>query len=192
MTLDRTTRLALAVTGATVLAVWFGVRPLHVRASTLEGDVADLQVRIAESSVPEARLDAARLERDRRRSMLVGEGFDRLPGGTPDVAGVIRRLSLPIDGLRVFDQTFTAGRAGAAASGGPEGWRATPVRLEVVGDWAAIRELLGLVDDLPGPVRTTALRLQRTEVDHAPAVRLELELDVLHRDAVTDREEKTP
>lgn len=191
MTIDRTTRMALVVTAATVMAVWFGVRPLHVRAASLETDVDDLRERIAESSVPEAQLDATRVERDRRRSMLAAEGFESLPDGTPDVAGVIRRLSLPIDGHRVLDQTFTAGRAGAAANGAPDGWRATPVRVEVVGDWSAIRDLLDLVDDLPGPVRTTALRLNRTEVEGLPAARLELELDVLHRDATASGEETT-
>lgn len=191
MTIDRTTRMALAVTGATALAVWFGVRPLHLRAATLEGDVTDLQERIAEASVPEAQLDATRLERERRREMLASEGFDALPDGAPDVAGVIRRLSLPIDGHRIFDQTFTAGRPGAAANGAPEGWRATPVRVEVEGDWSAIRELLDLVDDLPGPVRTTALRLNRTEVDGLSAARLELELDVLHRTVMATSEETT-
>lgn len=191
MTIDRTTRMALVVTAATVMAVWFGVRPLHVRAASLENDVDDLRERIAESSVPEAQLDATRVERDRRRSMLAAEGFESLPDGTPDVAGVIRRLSLPIDGDRVLDQTFTAGRAGAAANGAPDGWRATPVRVEVVGDWSAIRDLLDLVDDLPGPVRTTALRLNRTEVEGLPAARLELELDVLHRDETASGEETT-
>ena len=119
MTVDRVFRTALILAAAAAFAVWFGVRPLHTRAGLLEADVDDLRERIAESSVPEARLDAARTERDRRRSMLAIEGFDRMPAGIPDVAGVIRRLSLPIDGLRVLDQTFTAGRAGAAASGAP-------------------------------------------------------------------------
>jgi len=186
VTIDRVLRTTLILTAAALFAVWFGIRPLHSRAGVLEADVDDLRDRIAESSVPEARLDAARTERDRRRSMLEREGFDRMHAGTPDVAGVIRTLSLPIDGLRVLDQTFTAGRAGAAANGGPEGWQATPVRVELVGDWNAIRHLLDLVDGLPGPVRTTTLRLERTEFDGASAARLELELDVLHRDASDD------
>lgn len=189
MTLDRVFRMAFILAAAAAFAVWFGVRPLHSRAGLLEADVDDLRERIAESSVPEARLDAARAERDRRRSMLVTEGFDRMSVGVPDVAGVIRRLSLPIDGLRVLDQTFTAGRAGAAANDAPGTWEATPVQVELVGDWTAIHRLLELVDDLPGPVRTTALRMQRTEFDGSSAARLELELDVLHRDGSADRTE---
>jgi hypothetical protein len=181
MTIDRVFKSALMVTAATALATWFGVRPLHVRAADLERDVESLHERIAVSSVPEARLAAAQRERDRRRDMLRREGFDRMPDGAPDLAGVIRRLSLPIDHVRVLDQTFTAGRPGTAASGAPEGWFATPIRVELDGDWSAVRELLDVVDGLEVPVRTTKLRLERTEVDGGVAARLELDLDVLHR-----------
>jgi hypothetical protein len=189
MTVDRVLKTALIVTAATALATWFGVRPLHLRAADLEDDVVSLHGRIADAAVPEARLDAAKVERDRRRSMLRTEGFDRVPLGSPDLAGVIRRLSLPIDGVRVLDQTFTAGRPGPAASDAPEDWRATPIRVELSGDWTAIRELLALVDDLPAPVRTTKVVLRRVEIDGGVAARIELELDVLHRDETTGQEE---
>ena len=104
-----------------------------------------------------------------------------MPDGSPDLAGVIRRLSLPIDRVRVLDQTFTAGRSALAASGAPDGWSATPIRVELVGDWSAVRELLQVVDGLDVPVRTTAIRLERSQVDGGVAARLELDLDVLHR-----------
>jgi hypothetical protein len=181
MTMDRVLRTATVLAGATALATWFGVRPLHLRAADLERDVDALHERIAVSSVPEARLDAARRERDRRRDMLRQEGFERMPDGSPDLAGVIRRLSLPIDRVRVLDQTFTAGRSALAASGAPDGWSATPIRVELVGDWSAVRELLQVVDGLDVPVRTTAIRLERSQVDGGVAARLELDLDVLHR-----------
>jgi len=185
MTMDRVLKTAMVVAGATALATWFGVRPLHLRAADLEQDVASLHERIAISSVPEARLEAARAERDRRREMLRREGFDRMPDGSPDLAGVIRRLSLPIDGVRVLDQTFTAGRSGTAASGAPDGWFATPIRVELVGDWSAVRDLLEVVDGLDVPVRTTSVRLERTDVEGGGAARLELDLDVLHRSVGT-------
>jgi hypothetical protein len=181
MSLDRVLKTAMGLAAATALATWFGVRPLHLRASELERDVVSLQDRIAVAAVPEARLESVRQERDRRRGMLRHEGFDRMPEGNPDLAGVIRRLSLPIDRIRVLDQTFTAGRSGSAANAAPSGWSATPIRVELVGDWSAVRELLAVVDGLEVPVRTTTIRLERTEIDGGPAARLELELDVLHR-----------
>lgn len=185
MKTDRVIRTAMIVAAATALATWFGVRPLHLRAAVLEQDVASLRERIAISSVPEAQLEAAGRERDRRRDMLVREGFHRMPEGSPDLAEVIRRLSLPIDRVRVLDQTFTAGRSGSAASGAPDGWMATPIRVELLGDWSAIRELLEVVDGLEVPVRTTALRVERSEVDGGAAARLEIELDVLNRSTDT-------
>jgi hypothetical protein len=192
MTIDRVFKTALVVAGATALATWFGVRPLHLRAADLEQDVESLHERIAVSSVPEARLAAAQRERDHRRELLRREGFDRMPDGSPDLAGVIRRLSLPIDHVRVLDQTFTAGRSGTAGNGAPDGWFATPIRVELDGDWSAVRELLDVVDGLDVPVRTTRLQLKRSEVDGGVAARLELDLDVLHRSAVIAEEGRTP
>lgn len=184
MNLDRVTWTALVIAATLAIATWFGIRRLHAEASSLEHEVVVLTDRIAASSVPEARLESVRGEQSRRRAMLLAEDFDRLPVGAPDLAEVIRRLSLPIDGERVLDQTFTAGRPGAAAHEAPSAWRATPVRVELVGDWSAVSSLLSLVDDLPGPVRTTTLRLHRQDGVDRPIARLELELDVLHRETL--------
>ena len=86
--------------------------------------------------------------------------------------------------LAILSGCITTETGGFTEKASPE--EALERRVELVGDWNAIRHLLDLVDGLPGPVRTTTLRLERTEFDGASAARLELELDVLHRDASDD------
>ncbi len=179
MKIDPIMKLAAIAGGAALLATWFGVRPLHVRASLIEDEAATLHLRASEETVPAARLNAFRREADRRAEMLDQEKVFDLPVGPPDLAGVIRRLSLPIDGIRVIDQTFTAGRSVSAGLGSPEWWRSSPVQVELVADWPSIRRLLGLIDELSTPVRTTTIEIERLESEPGIA-RLRLELDALH------------
>lgn len=180
MNLDRTMQAAVLIALGAMLATWFGVRPLHVRADALEQRTTDLLVRADEAEVPTARLERLRMERDRRRRMLEDECPLVDAAMPPDLASVVGRVSLPIDGVTVVDQTFTAGTAGPAGLAAPEDWRATMIVIETVASWTAIRRQLTLVEALDVPVRTTSFDLERLESGGGMA-RLTLKLDVLHR-----------
>lgn len=179
MSMQPTMRLAVLVGLIGAMATWFGVRPLHVRAAIIENETERLREMVAEETVPAAELAAVVREATRRGRMIETEKVDSLPTGPPDLAGVIRRLSLPIDGIRVMDQTFTARRSASAGIGAPAWWKSRPVQVEIVADWSSIRGFLELVDDLPNPVRTTTFRLERLDSE-AGMARLQLELDALH------------
>ena len=179
MKLEPTMRFAVVAGVVGAMATWFGVRPLHLRAATIETETRRLHEMVAAETVPAAKLSSVAHEAERRARMMEMEKVGTLPVGPPDLADVIRRLSLPIDGVRVDDQTFTARRSASAGIGAPEWWKSRPVHVELVADWASIRGLLVLVDNLPNPVRTTSFRLERLESDRGLA-RLHLELDALH------------
>ncbi|MDG2021303.1 MAG: hypothetical protein P8J59_05085 [Phycisphaerales bacterium] len=171
--------LLLALSGAT--AVWFGIAPLHARAAAQQAETSALRARVAESPVPSERLTPFRSELDRRSRMLRDECPDPLIATKPDLAGVIRRLSLPIDGQRVVDQTFTAERSGPVDLDSDVQWSATPIRIELVAAWSAIAEVLNLIETMEIPSRVTEFRLER---DSDPAIEMAtafIELDVLHR-----------
>lgn len=180
MNVDRTMQAAIAVALAAALATWFGVRPLHVRADDLERRTSDLLQRANDAEVPKTRLERLRTERDRRQSMLDAECPLVDASLAPDLASVVGRVSLPIDGTTVVDQTFTAGSAESAGLGAPEDWRATLIVIETVATWTAIRRQLALVEALEVPVRTTSFELERLDSPIGTA-RLTLKLDVLHR-----------
>ena len=179
MKIEPTMRLAIVVGVIGAMATWFGVRPLHLRAAVVEAETQRLHEMVAAETVPAAELTSVAREAERRSRMMEAEKVGSLPIGPPDLADVIRRLSLPIDGVRVEDQTFTARRSASAGIGAPEWWKSRPVHVELVADWSSIRGFLSLVDDLPNPVRTTSFRLERLDSDGGLA-RLHLELDALH------------
>lgn len=191
MSMQVTTRTATIVAGIGLVVVWFGVRPLHVRASTIESESRRLDRMVEEQTVPEAELEAVSAEAERRNRMIREEGVDGLPVGAPDLAAIIRDLSLPIDGSRVLDQTFTARQTGPAGLGAPDWWRSSPIEVELTADWESIRMFLGFVDSIETPVRTTSLRLERTD-DPRGLARLRLELDALHLSAPSGTDESDP
>lgn len=191
MKIEPTMRMAAIAGLVGAMATWFGVRPLHLRAATIESETSRLREMVAEETVPAAELASVAGEADRRGRMIERERVGSLPVGPPDLAGVIRRLSLTIDGVRVMDQTFTARRPVSAGIGAPESWRSCPIQVELVADWTSIRDFLELVDDLPTPVRTTNFRLERLESEGNLA-RLRLELDALHLAASPGDDTRSP
>lgn len=179
--------LLLALSGAMV--AWFGIAPLHARAARQQAETADLIARVAESPVPSDRLTPFRAELDRRSQMLSDECPDPLIASKPDLAGVIRRLSLPIDGRRVVDQTFTAERSGPADLGSEIRWNATPIRIELVAAWPAIAEVLHLIETMEIPNRVREFRLERDSDPTSETARVFIELDVLHRRPASEESE---
>ena len=181
MSNDRIIQAAFLLTLSGAMAVWFGIAPLHARADAQQAETAALRARVAESPVPSERLTPFRTELDRRSKMLRDECPDPLIATKPDLAGVIRRLSLPIDGQRVIDQTFTAERSGPVDLDSEIKWSATPIRIELVATWSAIAEVLDLIETMQIPSRVTEFRRER---DSDPAIEMAsafIELDVLHR-----------
>lgn len=171
--------LMLAIAGAMV--AWFGVVPLHAKAASQQAETTALLARVAQSPVPSERLTPFRAELERRSKMLSDECPKPLIAAKPDVAGVIRRLSLPIDGNRVVDQTFTAERSGPADLDSEIQWSATPIRIELVAKWSAIAEVLDLIETMNIPSRVTEFRLERDSEPTIEIARAFIELDVLHR-----------
>ena len=179
--------LLLALSGA--LVAWFGIAPLHARADRQQAETAALIARVAESPVPSERLTPFRAELDRRSRMLSDECPDPLIATKPDLAGVIRRLSLSIDGKLVVDQTFTAERSGPADLDSEIRWSATPIRIELVAAWSAIAEVLDLIETMDIPSRVTEFRLERDSDPTIEIARASIELDVLHRRIASEESE---
>lgn len=164
-----------------VMAARFLVHPLHARAEEIDREYAELLDRVDGWPGEEAVLAPIRNELDRRRAMAEKE--QRPVPAHPDLAGLIRRLSLEIDGDRVIDQTFVAGRRGPAATAAPDSWRSIPLTMELVSEFEALNELLVRIENSPDPVRITRLSIERVEKPgNGPSVaRATLVLDAVYR-----------
>ena len=84
----------------------------------------------------------------------------------PDVADLMRSLSTPIDGERVLDQTFTAGRAVPIEGIKEDNLWMLPVTVEMKTEFAVVQELLSQVESLSRLVRIGSVRMEVTDESH--------------------------
>ncbi len=169
-----------------ICAARFIVHPLHARADELNLEHQSLLQRIAGWPGEEAVLAPLRAEIARRERIISSE--QQPVPDQPDLAGLIRRLSLDIDGKRVVDQTFVAGRRGPAATGAPADWRSVPLTVELVADFSSLFGLLQRIEETAEPIRVTRLTIERQEdPGDRPLARCVLVLDAIHRAKEADK-----
>ena len=181
MTGDRIIQSAVGIAIISASVAWFGIVPLHARASNQEAETASLLTRVAASPMPAERLVPFRDELQRRIEMLRRECPVGADQGPPDLAGIIRTLSLPIDGSNVIDQTFTAERSGPAGFYADLPWEVTPIRIELTASWSAIANVLELIEGMAAPNRMTEFKLDRDLEPDVEIARVSIEIEVLHR-----------
>lgn len=178
---DRIIQAAVGIGILAALISWFGIVPLHARASNQEAETASLLTRVAASPLPAERLVPFRQELARRVEMLGRECPSGVDEGPPDLAGIIRTLSLPIDGSSVIDQTFTAERSGPTEFDLDLPWAVTPIRIELTASWPAIANVLDLIEEMATPSRMTEFKLDRDLEPDVEIARVSIEIEVLHR-----------
>ena len=170
--------IVVAVLG--IAGVRFMVSPLHARADRINAEHESLLQRISGWPGEEAMLAPLRDEIQERRSLIARE--QRPVPDQPDLAGLIRRLSLEIDGKHVIDQTFVAGRRGPAATGAPENWRSVPLTVELVSDFPTLFGLVQRIEETSEPVRVTRITIERLKDEKFGSLaRTVLVLDAIHR-----------
>jgi hypothetical protein len=178
---DRIIQCAFGIAILAASVAWFGIVPLHARASDQEAETASLLARVADSPMPTDRLVPFREELERRLEMLRRECPAAADQGPPDLAGIIRTLSLPIDGATVIDQTFTAERSGPTGFDADRSWEVTPIRIELTASWSAIANVLELIESMESPSRMTEFKLDRDLEPDVQIARVSIEIEVLHR-----------
>ncbi|MFK7960032.1 MAG: hypothetical protein AB8G96_05845 [Phycisphaerales bacterium] len=161
MKLDRPTIITLVITA---LATLIGLRLLAIpkwrAASAHRAEAADLQDRMSDMSDQDATLERlTQLVRDVELSGI--ETMRRVPV-LPQEAHVMRRLTLPIDGVTVQSQEIIAGSPTDALIDGPlhgvpEG--AIPINVEMRGGFESIFALVRSAERMENLVRVDSVRL---------------------------------
>jgi hypothetical protein len=143
----------LALGGVTL--VWPNARQI----SQTRERIAELQTRSADvEQIAETVEKLSRMMRDAQQRV---DRDAKIIADRPDVPSMIRRLSFPIDGEHVMDQTFNAG---AVVEPLPESYptiRAIPVTMEMKATFDSIYEVLHAVESLDRLVRPRTIRLRR-------------------------------
>lgn len=148
------------------LFIWPGYRDargFRVQVEILCGKIAGLEDGHREVGRLKEQVDEA--------GRLVGERCKEIPA-SPEVAELIRKLSLPVDGVSVTDQTFTAGSAEAIDASGLEGWTfwAMPLKVEMSATFESIYALLRAAESMNQLMRVSSLKVicKRDEKSSAP------------------------
>ena len=145
--------LVLVVVLGGVLLVWPAYRSatdLDRQAAVLQnkGENYDLQARrIADLTV--------QLEEITQR---VDTGLKVIPDSS-DIAGLMRTLSMPVDGLFVHDQTFTAGDVREAVPGGEMSARVQPLTVDMLARFDTVFALMRKAESMPRLLRIASVSI---------------------------------
>ncbi len=169
MPTDKRMAIGMSVIGAVVIgaSVLF-IIPNYREARRLKRQIADLQTRtgtlIYRAEAVDRLAQDVRLAREHAASDLKS-----IPE-TADVAGLIRKLSLPLDGVNVVEQEFTAGTPAEAIVGGEQTAMAMPLAADMNATFESIMAVIDQAESMSRLVRVSSLRLlckrddQKTDV----------------------------
>jgi Tfp pilus assembly protein PilO len=170
---DKQHLLATCIVSFTVLTLGCAllVWPARRDARETRAEIAKLEKKIESLDEAHAAVDrlSAELEESRR---YAAEQLKAIPR-SPDVAQLMRRLSMPVDGRHVLDQTFTAGSAHPAVAGTGEDFaeQAMPLTVDMQASFDSIFALLRLSESMDRLVRIASVRLISGRVSEQTAMR---------------------
>ena len=104
-------------------------------------------------------------ERVRDLQQYVDEDLKTIPT-QPDIAGMMRRLSLPVDGVTVKDQTFSAGSPKPVSKQNDAAYRVVPLTVELEASFDAFFSVLSSVEDTSRLVRIRSVHVGRKTPDN--------------------------
>ncbi len=175
--------LFIVLTGG-VLLVWPNAR----ETSAINDRIVELEQKIHDLTGPKKRVErlAEQVGAARRR---IETDFKEIPT-SPDMAGLIRQLSLPVDGVRVRDQTFTAGNASKAVPNQETSHAAMPLTVEMRGSFDATFDLLRAAEAMDRLVRITTVRVSTNREQQGdpdvPVLSATISLDAIFESASTE------
>ncbi len=88
----------------------------------------------------------------------VETGLKVIPGSA-DIAGLMQRLSMPVDGVHVHDQTFTVGDLREAVPGGGLSARVQPLTVEVLAKFDTIFTLIRRAESMSRLLRIASITI---------------------------------
>jgi Tfp pilus assembly protein PilO len=163
--------LMIAITGGLLVILLGGallVWPSYRKAHAIRQEVVELREKISGLAGQTGKVEqlADELEAARRR---VGEDLKFVPE-TADVAGLMRKLSLPVDGRTVLDQTFTAGNPCDAVLGEDFDERVLPLTVDMEATFDSVFALICAAERMDRLVRVSSVRVAAERPGGGPEV----------------------
>ncbi len=159
-------RLVLGSLGlsALIVAGWlFIVWPVYREAGAVNERVAELRRKSQGARGRAQEIDRLTTALEAASSRVESE-FKVIPV-SPNVAGLMRSLSLPVDNITIRDQTFTAGQPKDAAAGADVAVKALPLTVDMVARFDAVFALIRAAEAQEHLVRVSSVNIASTRDD---------------------------
>ena len=172
--------MATANSGRWLLIVW----PAYRETGAVQERVAELRWK-SEGAVGQA-LEIDRLTAAFEASSQRIESEFKVIPDSPNIAGLMRALSLPVDGVTIRDQTFTAGQPKDTVDEAGFPFQALPLTVDMVARFDAVFALLRAAESQQHLVRVSSVNMEasRDDAQAVPlvtaSVRLEAVFEPLH------------
>ena len=146
--------LLVAVVGAGgLLLVW----PTYRQAASINRQIVDLHKK-GENYDAQAK-EIARLNNELDElNEVIETGLKHIPESS-DIAGLMRVLSLPVDGVHIRDQTFTAGTIKDAVPGTDFTTRIQPLTIDMKARFDSVFALLQSAESMDRLLRISAVNM---------------------------------
>jgi Tfp pilus assembly protein PilO len=175
--------LLIVATGGMLL-----VYPNARETRAINSRTAELEKKIRDLTGPKKRVErlADQVGESRRR---IERDFKVIPD-SPDMAGLIRNLSLPVDGRNVRDQMFTTGNASPAIPETTSTALAMPLMVEMKGAFESVFALLQAAESMDRLVRITMVRVSTNRAQQGdpevPVLSATIGLDAIYESVASE------
>jgi len=163
--------LMIALAGGVLVLVLGGVLlvwPNYREARAIRAEVVELRGKISGLAGQTGAVEQLADELEAARCRMAEEL--KLVPESPDVADLMRKLSLPVDGRTVLDQTFTAGKPCDAVLGEDFNERALPLTVDMEATFDSVFALICAAERMDRLVRVASVRMAAERPADGPEV----------------------
>ncbi len=142
-----------------VLFVCFFIVPNYQSAEHASTESSLLEARIQQLELRQVEVEKMRVDFQEIKRQVKEEC--KLVPSSPDMSKIVQNLSLEVDGLKVLDQSFTAGSTSLKA---PEfGFSVQPLAVTLLADFTSIYSVIQNAESMNRLVKVSSIRLTRKE-----------------------------
>jgi len=188
MPTERGTILTGVIVVAGTAGAFFGFAwPNYREASAITEQIDHLERRIATSDEQHVSLDALAMRLSEAK--LEYEGNLREIPSAPDMAGLMRTLTLEIDRERVFEQTVTFGRSSADPTVDDGSIHILPLTVDMTARFDPVFDLLAKAEQMDRLVRVASILVERSK-DSEDLLAATVRLEAIYEGPGTTEEKK--
>jgi hypothetical protein len=178
----------IGVLGLAAIVAWLIIWPNYREAAHVKQRIVELERKIAGHGEQTIAITSLSNEVSNARRRMETEL--KIVPSSPDVADLIRKLSLPVDGANVIDQTFTAGSPVDVNAGEAGSAKAMPLMVELAATFDSVFALLRSAESMNRLLRVASVKVVCKRNDDKftdiPVLQASLGLEAIYEPVVSE------